>query len=163
MTNEIETLAKPLVSNQFWILMQNGEKVGVLNKIKSKYIISTKGEVRAEFPSKKKLLDNIPIKFIIKGKDSNKIKSNSVHGFPINTKKYYSSVFDVTRALPMFTKKDSSTCWFGAGYYILFFDKIGWTIGFCPKIITLDRYAFKGPFMSRIDAREGMKLEKSAT
>jgi hypothetical protein len=32
-----------------------------------------------------------------------------------------------------------------AGYYVIQFRK-GWVKSFCPKLITLERYPYKGPF-----------------
>jgi hypothetical protein len=61
-------------------------------------------------------------------------------------------MYDVKRKLPLFTKSDKSKSMYCAGYYIIRFDK-GWVKSFCPKLITLERYEYKGPFTSDIEMR----------
>jgi hypothetical protein len=39
-----------------------------------------------------------------------------------------------------------------AGYYIIRFDK-GWVKSHCPKLITLERYPYNGPFKSELEMR----------
>ena len=40
-----------------------------------------------------------------------------------------------------------------AGYYIIKFEK-GWVRSFCPKMLTLDRYPFKGPFRTQLEMKQ---------
>ena len=54
-------------------------------------------------------------------------------------------IYDVHRKLALFTKSIKSKSLYCAGYYIIQFDK-GWVKSFCPKLITLERYNYKGPF-----------------
>jgi len=43
-----------------------------------------------------------------------------------------------------------------AGYYIIKFDK-GWVRSFCPKLVTLESYDYKGPFKTEFTMREELK------
>jgi hypothetical protein len=52
----------------------------------------------------------------------------------------------------LFTKSNKSKSAYCAGYYIIRFDK-GWVKSFCPKLITIERYEFKGPFKTEIEMR----------
>jgi hypothetical protein len=61
-------------------------------------------------------------------------------------------MYDVKRKLPLFTKSKKSKSAYCAGYYIIRFDK-GWVKSFCPKLITIERYEFKGPFKTEIEMR----------
>ena len=65
-------------------------------------------------------------------------------------------VFDVKRKLPLFNKSKKSKSLYCAGYYIIQFEK-GWVRSYCPKLLTLDSYAFKGPFRTSLE----MKTELS--
>ena len=42
---------------------------------------------------------------------------------------------------------------FYAGYYIICFEK-GWRKAYCPKVITLQRYEYKGPIKSKIEMQQ---------
>jgi len=160
-----DTVAKPLVKDRFWILSRNGESVGLLNRVgDSQYIVTQNGR-KASFSSKKILLDQYPIRFIKYKTNDTLIDKNSeeVHGYPINSKTGYNIMFDLKRKLPMFNKRKDSKCWFCAGHYIINFTKIGWTTAFCPKLITLDRYGYKGPYKTLAEAKEALKYAKSPT
>jgi len=40
-----------------------------------------------------------------------------------------------------------------AGYFCIHFDK-GWVKSFCPKLVTLETYEYKGPFKTEIEMRQ---------
>jgi hypothetical protein len=40
---------------------------------------------------------------------------------------------------------------FCAGYYIVKFETVNWRKAYCPKIITLQRYPYKGPIKSKTE------------
>ena len=60
--------------------------------------------------------------------------------------KAFNQIFDVQKKLPLFTKSKKSKSLYCAGYYIIKFEK-GWVRSFCPKMLTLDRYLFKGSLL----------------
>lgn len=62
-------------------------------------------------------------------------------------------MYDVKRKLPLFTKSEKSKSAYCAGYYIIKFDK-GWVKSLCPKLITVERYEFKGPFKNELEMRQ---------
>jgi hypothetical protein len=76
---------------------------------------------------------------------------NSVFEFPSATPPF-NSVWNCKDNLPLYTKKPDSKSLHCAGYYIIKFDK-GWVEAFCPKLVTLHKYPYKGPFKSQSDAR----------
>jgi hypothetical protein len=75
-----------------------------------------------------------------------------VHGFPTSVIPY-NTMYDVKRKLPLFTKSDKSKSAYCAGYYIIHFEK-GWVKSFCPKLITIERYEFQGPFKTDLEMRQ---------
>lgn len=159
-----DTVAKPLVKDRFWILSKNGESVGLLNKLNNSHYIVTQNGKKIAFNSKEKLLDKYPLRFI-KYKTSNKKNDpiQEIYGYPINSKTGYNITYDLKRKLPLYNKQDNSKCWFCAGHYIIYFYKIGWTTSFCPKLITLDRYKYQGPFKTAEEAKEALRHAKSST
>ena len=46
--------------------------------------------------------------------------------------------------LPLYTKEKKSKSYYCAGNYLI--SKKGWQEEFCPKLITLEKYKFHGPF-----------------
>ena len=64
-------------------------------------------------------------------------------------------MFDIRRKLPLFTKSSDSKSLYCAGYYVIKFDK-GWVKSFCPKLITLQRYEYKGPFKTESEMKAAL-------
>ena len=163
MTKDI--IAKPLIEDRFWILSKNGKSIGILNKLGQYNYVVTKDSRKISFNSRKNLLKQYPLRFIKFGKEdtSDTKVENEVYNYPINSVSGYNTIFDLNRKLPMFTKRVDSKCWFCAGHYIINFNKIGWTTAYCPKLITLDRYEFNGPYKTTVDAKDALKYVKSTT
>jgi hypothetical protein len=77
----------------------------------------------------------------------NKIKistSNEVNGFP-TVGKPYNALYDVSKRLPIYTKNAKSKSYYCAGYYLVKLNH-NWTKTYNPKLITLQRYDFQGPW-----------------
>jgi hypothetical protein len=68
-------------------------------------------------------------------------------------------MYDVRRKLPLFTKSNQSKSLFCAGHYIIKFPK-NWVRSFCPKLITIERYPFTGPFKTEEEAKEALANAK---
>ena len=69
-------------------------------------------------------------------------------------------MYDVRRRLPLFTKSNASKSLYCAGYYIIKFNK-GWVKSFCPKVITLERNEYKGPFKTEFEMKQVLANAKS--
>ena len=79
-----------------------------------------------------------------------------VHNFPTSVTPF-NTMYDVQRKLPLFTKSVKSNSLYCAGYYIIHFDK-GWVKSFCPKMVTLERYEYKGPFKTDVEMRQELSI-----
>lgn len=161
MEEQMTFKAKPIVDGKFWIVEENGEKVGTLHKKENnKFMLSAKGG--EHYFSRK---DEITKMF---GKDffevSEKIKISheevrDVYGYPTSCRPY-NPLFNIQRKLPLFTKSTASKSLYCAGYYTIKFDK-GWVKSFCPKLITIERYPYKGPFKSELEMKQVLTNVKS--
>jgi hypothetical protein len=158
-----EIHAKPIVDGKFWIVEKNGTKIATLHKKENNRFVlsSTNGEVM--FNKKEDLQKEFGKEFFLK---NTKVKVTSaepevyeVHGFPSMCKPY-NSMYDVKRKLPLFTKSNASKSLYCAGYYTIKFEK-GWVRSFCPKLITIERYPSKGPFMSEFEMKAVLANAKS--
>jgi hypothetical protein len=153
--------AKPIVDGKFWIVEQDGSKIATLHKKENnKFILSsTAGEVM--FNKKQDLTKQFGEGFFL---TSNKVKVTlpepyECHSFATSVKPY-NAMYDVRRKLPLFTKSNQSKSLYCAGYYIIKFNK-GWVKSFCPKVITLERNEYKGPFKTEIEMKQVLANAKS--
>jgi hypothetical protein len=142
--------AKEVLNGKFWIVEQEGVRIGTLSLDDNQYMLSDATGTRflTETQLKSKL-----------GKDMTWTKlaitetkpDKEVHGYTTSCTPY-NPMYDVSRKLPLFTKSEKSKSLYCAGYYIIRFDK-GWVKSFCPKLITVERYDFKGPFKTDLEMR----------
>jgi len=141
------TTAKVLVPNKVWILQNQGSKIGTLNKEKKGYAFFKKGE-KLELGNLNEVKETFGADIV---KDAvNNVRSNVnndpriIYDYPCKSKPY-NPVFNVRKKIPIYAKSSKSKSLYCAGYYLIKFRK-GWTKAFCPKLITLERYSFLGPF-----------------
>lgn len=143
-------IAKPVRDRKFWILQQNNEKIGNVEATEGGYQVCINSTVKP-FKSLRILKQQTGIQFEDAVKKTASATTFTVHGFPTATKAY-NSVWDVTHKLPLFTKSRKSKSWFAAGYYSVKQNR-GWQVVRDPKLITLKRYPYRGPFVNEADAQ----------
>lgn len=144
----MNSTAKVLVPNKEWLIKDGSTKIGGVSKDRKGYAFYKKGS-KVNFKS----LADINAAFGVALSDENvkKIKEEAaenknyaIYDYPCSSKPY-GPVYNVKKKLPLFAKSDKSKSQYCAGYYVIRFRK-GWVKSFCPKLITLDRYPFHGPF-----------------
>ena len=152
----MSTTTKTLVPNKCWIIEDNGIKLGTLNKENKGYSFFRKGtkiEIKDLGAVKRYLgvtsLDEETKKSI---RDVHRPidLSHSVYGFPCSTEPY-NPVYNIIKRLPIYAKSSKSKSLYCAGHYVIQFNK-GWVKGFCPKLITLERNPYQGPFKTKDEA-----------
>jgi hypothetical protein len=149
-----EIHAKPIIDNKFWIVEQDGEKVATLRKDdENRFVMSNELGMKI-YKNKKDITNQFGKDFFVARivKESNDSQPNEVHGFSTSCSPH-NSMYDIKRKLPLFTKSSDSKSLYCAGFYVIKFDK-GWVKSFCPKLITLQRYPFKGPFKTEIEMKQ---------
>ena len=156
----IKFFAKPILENRFWILESNGEKVGTICRQEDRRFMFSCSDGTRIFDTQQQLQKNFSGDWmwgssISAPKEEKENEDNSVYDYPSKFKPY-NMVFDVKRKLPLFNKSKKSKSLYCAGYYIIQFEK-GWVRSYCPKLLTLDSYPFKGPFRTSLE----MKTELS--
>ena len=159
--------AKTLIKDKFWIVEENGHKLGTLQKQDDNgWIFLSKPDIRQVYHTEESLRSRFGIGIfshdIVLGEPYDSTVSTiehdegtneyTVHGFPCSQKPF-NPVFDVQKHLPIYTKTPKSKSLFCAGYYIICFEK-GWRKAYCPKVITLQRYPYKGPMKSKIEMQQ---------
>jgi hypothetical protein len=151
-----EMIAKPVVKNKMWIVESSGTKVGNIMTVDEGGVVYIHDNEREQFPSIKILQKKYNIEFV-KAEKPKKVKQDvyDVYGFPTNSAPN-NEVLDVQRYLPIYTKGAKSKSFFCAGYYIIKFSST-WVRAYCPKLITLNRYEYQGPFKTQERMVEAMK------
>lgn len=151
-----ELIAKPVVKNKMWIVESAGTKVGNIMAVDEGGVVYVHDNEREMFPSIKLLSKQYNIEFV-KAEKPKKVKQDiyDVYGFPTNSAPN-NEVLDVQRYLPIYTKGSKSKSFFCAGYYIIKFSST-WVRAYCPKLITLNRYEYQGPFKTQERMIEAMK------
>lgn len=146
--------AKPIIDNKFWIVEKDGEKFATLRKNEdNKFVLSNAIGVQI-YQTKTELTKQFGKDFFIAKiiKEADDASPTEVHGFPASHRPY-GSMFDIKKKLPLFTKSDDSKSLYCAGYYVIKFNK-GWVKSFCPKLITLQRYEYRGPFKTELEMKQ---------
>lgn len=143
-------VAKPVIPNQYWILRDGDHKVGNIEadpgggfqvKINNhverfKTITTIKRKVAIDFE---------PVV------STPKISStNQVNGFP-TTHHPYNAIYDVQHRVPLWTREPRSRSWYAAGWFRIQQGR-KWSVVKCPKLITLQRYPYTGPYYSAEEA-----------
>ena len=150
--------AKTLVKDKFWIVEEHGQKLGTLQKKDDNgWIFLSKKDHRQVFHTQESLFTRFGFNIFEKTSTPEEpiIEQTSnftVHGYP-SSQNPYNPMFDVQKQLPIYTKTPKSKSQFCAGYYIICFEK-GWRKAYCPKMITLSRYEYKGPIKTKLEMHQ---------
>lgn len=151
-----ELIAKPVVKNKFWIVESSGTKVGNIQAIDEGGFVYVHDNAREMFPSIKLLSKQYNIEFVKAEKPKKeKLDIYEVYNFP-TPHRPHNEVLDVQRYLPIYTKTSKSKSFFCAGHYIIKFSET-WVRAYCPKLITLNRYEYQGPFKTQERMLEAMR------
>lgn len=151
-----QLLAKPVVKNKMWIVESAGTKVGNIMAVEEGGVVYVHDNQREAFPSIKLLSKKYNIEFAkLEKVKKEKQDIYHVYNFPTNSRPY-NEVLDVQRYLPIYTKSLKSKSFFCAGHYLIKFSNT-WVRAYCPKLITLNRYEYQGPFKTPERMTEALK------
>lgn len=78
-----------------------------------------------------------------------KFEPKIIKGYPIDLD---SAIEVEDQSLPLYTKNDKSKIVYAAGYYCIEYTSI-WSQAYCPKLETLNKYRYHGPFKDKIEMR----------
>jgi hypothetical protein len=145
-------VAKPVIPDRYWILKQNDRKVGQIEATDNGLVVKIQNRV-AGYKTIKMASREADIEFT-KLASGAKAVINQVHGFEV-TGRVYNPVWDVKHRLPLFTRDTKSKSWYAAGWYMVKQHR-AWKAVQHPKLITLQRYTYQGPFHSKEQANESV-------
>lgn len=148
---------KTILKDKFWILEDEGVRVGTLSISEDKFMFSGPQGTKY-FDSERALkrtfgsgvhINEVPVQHDV-------VEDKEAYGYPTSCVPF-NPMLDVKRKLPLFTKSKKSKSLYCAGYYIIHFDK-GWVKSFCPKQITVERYETRGPFKTDMEMRHALSI-----
>jgi hypothetical protein len=151
------------ITEHSWLVLGDTDdlRIGLLTEIRDRYVLMLRGEKR-QFLNKKevnKYFENDVFSNVVEEKDTHTDKTYFINGYPVEFDSPH-EVYVVGNKLPIYSKKPSSTVYYGAGYYCVNFPK-NWVPGFCPKLKTLETYGYKGPFKTKAEMNSMLaKLRK---
>ena len=140
---------KEVVTNKFWIVNDKYGKVGTLRACDSTFEFfdnRTMTKTILDDMSTFKQLSDVPTM----GGDK------VVDGFPTKDVPYPAE----HSKLPVYRKTEKGKAVYAAGYYIVKFEGMGWQWAFSPKLDTLNKYQYKGPFRTEWEMNLELKKHK---
>lgn len=148
--------AKPIIKNQYWVVTDGSKKVGNVIAEGTEFAVKIDNKVQL-YDSTKEIEKHTQIEFLKTIKTA-KVEKPVFAVFPTPAGKIYNSFYDVKRKLHIFTRTQKSKCYYAAGWFALKqteeFEPI-----FCPKYIFVQRYEYKGPFMTEAEAKNSINIE----
>jgi hypothetical protein len=152
------TNAKILVPEKEWLIKDGTEKIASISKVKKGYVVLYKGKA-VPFKNLADIKSQMGIALfeesIKKAKDLAEPIAYSIYDYPCKSKPY-EPVYNVQKKLPLYTKRSKSKSQHCAGHYLIRFRK-GWVKSFCPKLITLERYPYMGPYKTEDELKPLLK------
>lgn len=157
-SEESTIIATLVIKNKFWIVEQQGKKIATIQAVDDGGFVWVTDDSREKFTTIKSLKE----KYRINVFSSNKTKkptsrANEIYGYP-TLHRPYGEIFDVKKKLPIYSRSLKSKSFYCAGYYLV---KVGnnWIKEFCPKLLTLKRHQYLGPYATEEQcAQESKKL-----
>ena len=151
-----ELRATPVVKDKFWIVEEDGQQVGTILAIEEGGFAYVHDDTRERYPTIKLLKNKLNITFEKHRPKKPDVEKDEVYGWPCSTKPH-NRLYDVSRKLPIYTKNSKSKSYYCAGYYMVKFNN-AWTKEYCPKLITLQRYEFAGPYHTKEQVEEQLRV-----
>lgn len=142
-------IAKPIVPNRFWILKENDQKIGNIEAGPEGYSVKINNRV-STYQTLNKIKRQVDIAFEPAPRTVKTETKNQVYGFETLSRPY-NAMYDVQHQVPLWTRDARSKSWYAAGWYRVRQGRT-WETVFCPKLITLQRYSYQGPFHSEEQA-----------
>jgi hypothetical protein len=153
--------AKSIVENKFWILEKDdGQRVGTISLKNDKIVININNQSET-FSNFDELTSAYNVRFLTKKEKIAPIDNqNEIYDYPTSSTPY-NALWNLETKVPIYTKTAKSNSFHCAGYYIIQFGT-GWVKSFCPKLITLQRYPYKGPFKEKIEMLEQLRIHNGS-
>lgn len=164
MTNtDFEKTMLQQISDVAWLVHQGEKRIGILNKDVQEHYTFISGRELVNFNNEfevKKHFGNLSLFDVQINTPAQKQDKYYIRGYEVN----YPEPFaleeghpDYRNDLPLFTKIQDSKVYYAAGHYCVNFHK-GWKYADGPKLSTLLKYGYIGPFKTKLEAKQHHKM-----
>jgi hypothetical protein len=155
----MNSTAKVLIPEKEWLIKDGRKKIGSIAKVKKGYELLCHGK-SIPFKDLAEIKNQIGISMFEESIKKTKKELGDpgayfIYDYPCKTKPF-EPLYNVHKKLPLYTKRLKSKSQHCAGHYIIKFRK-GWVKSFCPKLITLERYPYQGPWKTEEESRVALK------
>ena len=143
--------ANEVIAGKYWIVNScDGRKVGTLRAVDVGYeFFDSRTNSTSTFDS----MDEFKVLERGEVKEDNAL----IQGYPTGVSDPVAVDHD---RLPAFTKTKTAKQVFVAGYYIVKFEGMGWQWAFAPRLATVDKYDYRGPFLTEWEMNLELKKYK---
>ena len=148
----MNVIVKTTAPGRSWLVFEEDIKVASVHKTDEGFIVACKGSI---IPAKTAKAVRKQLGVEEWEPESSEIESQSVNdlaGYATDCETYYDPMIEAKRRLPLFTKVPNSKCFFAAGWYRIQYGN-KFKVEFCPKLLTLNRNLFQGPFYTQEEAK----------
>ncbi len=150
-------LAKNILPEKFWIIeTEDKRKLGTIQVDRSQVKVLINGDSYCYSDFNSALSEHRISTSTDPLVDVKKQDTYSVNNYPAKDQPF-NEMYDAKHCLPMYTKTEKSKCYHAAGYYIIRFE-FAWAPAFCPKVITLKRNEFRGPYYTQLEMKQQLRL-----
>ena len=141
-----QTEVQTIIEDKCWIVTQQGVKLGTVMRVDEVNggVVFVHDNQRERFRSIGMLMSKYKCTFKHSKTNDETAPQHVVFGFPSDTAPF-NTLIDARKRLPLYTKTASSKSYHAAGFYQVKYVNT-WLLEFCPKLLTLDRNEFLGPF-----------------
>ena len=136
----------PVIADRYWILKKDNRKVGQIEAQDDGYTVKISNTVTKYKTIK--MLDR-DIEFV-PASEITPDPENQVYGYDTG-QRVFNPMWDIQQRLPLFTQEENSKSWFAAGWYYVKKHRV-WKMVQNPKLITLQRYSYQGPYHTKEEA-----------
>ena len=136
-------VAKPVLQNKHWILIDTNGKIGNVHAVPNGYKLSLSGTT-STVTSLTDLHQFVNFTTV----SEKRTVINNEYPMP---KRVYNVMYDIKHRLQLFTKQPKSKCYYVSGWFRMRQNDMH-SVVYCPKYIFVLRYPYEGPFKTKEQA-----------
>lgn len=162
MENYHENTMLQQISDVAWLVHRGKHRLGILNKdIQEQYTYIT-GRELVVFDNENQVREHFGNLSLFEEKIDQPTQKQDIYyikGYAVDYEEPFALEHNhpkYSKDLPLYTKIEGSDVYYAAGYYCVNFSK-GWKHAHGPKLATLEKYGFEGPFKSELEMRHRLK------
>lgn len=162
MTDTMNNTMLQQISDVAWLVHRGKERIGLLNKNVQEHYTYITGRDMVTFDNEREVVNHFGNMTLFESTITQPMSTPDrlyIKGYEVD----YDLPYAVDEAhpdyrddLPLYTKIEGSNVYYAAGYYCVHFDK-GWKHAHGPKLATLTKYGYEGPFKTDIEMRARLK------